>query len=260
MELVKAFIMGLVQGLTEFIPVSSSGHLILFDKWLGFNGGLTFDLALHIGTLLALFLFFGRDFYNLATGIFRPGKDRWLALMIILGTIPGVIAGVLLESYAETVFRSVQLVAVNLMLVAVLMLVIDKFSKKDLKIESITPKRALLIGAAQALALIPGVSRSGITIVAGLAAGFDRVTATRFSFLLSAPIITGATLKVLLDGDSFQQIGSEPALFLVGIVASFISGYVAIGFLLKYLANHGLAVFAYYRLALGAFILLSVGF
>lgn len=257
MQLLQAFILGLVQGLTEFIPVSSSGHLILFDHWLGFKGGLTFDIALNIGTLIALYLFFWRDFYQLITGIFRPGKDRRLALLIILGTIPAVIAGVFLESYAETAFRSVRLVAINLMIVAVLMLVVDKFAKRNLTIDDATPKKALLVGLAQAIALVPGVSRSGITIVAGLSAGFDRVAATRFSFLLSGPIILGATLKVLADGESLSQVAMQPALFIVGIVASFISGYFAIGFLLKYLARRGLAVFAYYRLALGAIILLT---
>lgn len=254
MELIQAIILGIVQGLTEFIPVSSSGHLILMDKWLGFSGaGLTFDVALHIGTFAALLLFFGKDFLALAKSIFIKDKNTKLAWLLVLGTIPAVVVGVLLQDLVETVFRSTNLVAFNLIWVGVLMLAVDRVAKRNQEISSLTPTKSLGIGAAQALALVPGVSRSGITITAGLLQGLDRVSATRFSFLLSAPAIAGATLKVIISDGG--QIASEPALFAAGIIASAVSGYLAIKFLISYLGKHGLGVFAYYRISLGTLIL-----
>ncbi|MBW3538510.1 undecaprenyl-diphosphate phosphatase [Candidatus Parcubacteria bacterium] len=257
MQIIQAIILGVVQGLTEFIPVSSSGHLILFNDWLGFeNAGLAFDLALHLGTLAALLLVLGRDFWDLAAGVWqrRPG-DVQLGLLLALATVPAVIAGVVLQSAAETAFRSSTLVAVNLIAVAIAMLVVDRAARLDTTIKRLRPAGALGIGAAQALALVPGVSRSGATITAGLAAGLDRVSATRFSFMLSAPVIAGAIAKVLLGPGSGDALAA-PALFAVGIAASFASGYVAIKFLLRYLSTHGLALFAYYRIALGLAVLI----
>jgi undecaprenyl-diphosphatase len=255
-EHLQAVVLGLTQGLTEFIPVSSSGHLILVGNFLQFpHSGLAFDVALDIGTLLALYIFFARDFYGLVHDAFVGGPHRRLAIFIALATLPAVIAGVLLQTAAETVFRSPQLVAVNLIWVGVIMYAVDRWVRHDRGEGSITLPRALGIGLAQALALVPGVSRSGATITAGRAVGLDRVTATRFSFLLSAPVITGATLKVLADGDSVSQMVAVPTVYAAGIVAAFVSGYLAIKFLIKYLEHHGLGVFALYRIALGVVIL-----
>lgn len=257
MLVLQALILGIIQGLTEFIPVSSSGHLILAERYLNFTkGGLTFDVALHIGTLAALLLVFYKDFFDLGLALFKRNEKTKLAWLLILATIPAVIAGVLLESKAESVFRSETLVAINLIVVAFVLLAADNIGKLTLGLKDMTGGKALGIGLAQALAIIPGVSRSGITISAGLFEGLDRVSATRFSFLMSAPIITGAILKVLAGGHVVQDVAANAGIFAVGVMASAVSGYLAIRFLLKYLAKHGLAVFAYYRIALGGIILL----
>lgn len=261
MELIKAIILGLVQGFTEFIPVSSSGHLILVGHFINFSySGLAFDTALDIGTLAALLAFFWKDFWSMAHDFVMGGPQRKLAGYILLATIPAVVIGVAIQSLAETVFRNNGLVAFNLIWVAVLMLLIDRGPQVIDKLSEIKLPQAILVGFAQALALIPGTSRSGITIVAGRALKFDRVTATRFSFLLSAPVIAGATLKVVLDGSTLSDMATVPGLYIAGIVAAFISGYWAIGFLIKYLGKHGLNIFAYYRLAVGGLILLMTVF
>lgn len=256
MQLLIALILGLTQGLTEFIPVSSSGHLILVGHFFNFQySGLAFDTALDIGTLAALYLFFARDFIELAHDLIKGGPKRKLALYILAATVPGVIIGVLIQHAAETIFRDARLVAVNLIWVGILMFLVDRFSRRQLHVESVTLPRALTVGVAQALALIPGVSRSGITITASRALGFDRVAATRFSFLLSAPIITGATLKVLLSDGNAAEMMKVPLLYGVGILAAFVSGYLAIKFLLAYLSHHSLGVFAIYRIVVGVIIL-----
>jgi len=260
-SIIQAIILGVVQGLTEFIPVSSSGHLLLTERILGVsNGGLTFDVALHIGTLLSLMVFFHEDIRLLARGLANKNEYSQLSRLIILATIPAVIAGILLENTVESTFRSVRLVAINLMIVAVLMLLAEKVAKqknKKTSLRNTTTKQALAIGAAQAIALVPGVSRSGITITTGLFAGLDRIAATRFAFLLALPITLGAIIKVCITSGSVQ-ISQEADLFAVGILTSFISGLFAIKFLLGFLSKHSLAVFAYYRLALGAIILLAL--
>jgi undecaprenyl-diphosphatase len=259
MQLIDAIILGLTQGLTEFIPVSSSGHLILVGHFLNFQySGLAFDTALDIGTLAALYLFFAKDIYELAHDFLFGGPHRRLAWYLIIGTIPAVIAGVLVEHAAETVFRDARLVALNLIWVGVLMYVVDRYFRRDRDIDHVTAPRALAVGAAQALALVPGTSRSGITITAGRAMGLNRVAATRFSFLLSAPVITGATLKVLASHDTLHQMAQVPGLYIAGILTAFVSGYFAIKFLIRYLSRHGLGVFALYRIAVGV-IILAIG-
>lgn len=257
MQLLQALILGITQGLTEFIPVSSSGHLILVGHAIGFkDSGLGFDTALDIGTLAALVVFFRRDIVALLIGLVRKTEMSRLSWLMVLATVPGVIAGVLLQHAAETTFRSGQLVAINLIIVAFVMLAADRLSRRQYSLDDMTVGRATSIGVAQALALVPGVSRSGITISAGLLAGFDRVAATRFSFLLSAPIIAGATAKVVLSPENWSQLTAQPMLYVVGIVAAFISGLWAIRFMLRYLTKHGLSLFAYYRIAVGVLILL----
>jgi undecaprenyl-diphosphatase len=259
MHIVQALILGVVQGLTEFIPVSSSGHLILVGHLIGFeDSSLGFDTALDIGTLLALLIFFWRDFVGLSKGLVTKTDQSKLAWLLVLATIPAVVAGVLLQSLAETTFRSSQLVAINLIAVAFIMLAADKLAKRNLGIKDIGVGRALSIGLAQALALVPGVSRSGITISAGMLTGLDGVSATRFSFLLSAPVIAGATLKVMIKPENLHQLTAEPLMYLVAILAAFASGYWAIRFMLKYLSRHGLAIFAYYRIVVGV-IILAIG-
>ncbi|HEX3082711.1 MAG TPA: undecaprenyl-diphosphate phosphatase, partial [Candidatus Saccharimonadia bacterium] len=161
----------------------------------------------------------------------------------------------LIQHLAETTFRSSRLVAFNLIWVGVVMFIIDRYSRRNLTLSHVNMGRALSVGVAQTLALVPGVSRSGITITMSRALGLDRVDATRFSFLLSAPIITGATLKVLLGHEAREQIAAAPSLYAVGIVAAAVSGYFSIKFLISYLSKHGLALFAVYRVAIGLLIL-----
>jgi undecaprenyl-diphosphatase len=256
MQLLDALILGLTQGLTEFIPVSSSGHLIVVGHFLNFqHSGLAFDTALDVGTLIALYLFFAKDFIELAHDFVVGGPKRKLATYLLVATIPGVVAGVLIQHAAETVFRDARLVAVNLIWVGVVMFVVDRYARRNKELADVTLPRALSVGVAQAVALVPGVSRSGITITASRALGFDRVSATRFSFLLSAPIITGATLKVLAKPSNLHEMMVMPMLYLVGIVAALVSGYLSIKFLLQYLSRHGLGVFAVYRVVVGVVIL-----
>lgn len=261
MNIVEAIILGLVQGLTEFIPVSSSGHLLLLHRVFGVTeNGLGFDVALHIGTLAALLVFFYQDGLELLQSITKRGPKSRLAWLIIIATIPAVVAGFLLQNAAETSFRSAKLVAITLGLMGLVMLLAEYVGRrnKTIPVEKISLKQGSFIGLIQAVALIPGISRSGSTISAGLFAGLDRVTATRFSFLLSIPITFGAILKFTFDGDTLKQVGQQTDLFIVGIITAFFSGLFAIRFLIRYLSKHGLHIFAYYRLALAASILVLV--
>jgi len=253
-NIIEAAALGIIQGLTEFIPVSSSGHLLLTQYALGVEGsGLAFDVALHIGTLFALILFFHKDIIHLVYGILGKNESKQLAWLIVLATIPAVIGGYALQSTAETTFRSPWIVSFNLIAVAILMLLAEKYAakRKQKSLDQIKWKQAISVGFAQVIALVPGVSRSGITITAGIFSGLDRVSATRFSFLLAIPITFGAVLKVTSDSSFTTQVSNEKAVFLVGIVAAFASGLFAIKFLISYLSKHSLAVFAYYRIALG---------
>jgi len=259
MQLLDALILGLTQGVTEFIPVSSSGHLILVGHFLHFQySGLAFDTALDIGTLVALYWFFARDFFELARDLVLGGPKRRLAWYLLLATVPAVLLGVLIQHAAETVLRDGRLVAVNLIWVGVVMFLVDRYRPQIHSVGSMSLGRALAVGLAQAVALVPGVSRSGATITAGRALGLDRVSATRFSFLLSAPVITGASLKVLVSDGNLHQMLAVPWLYGAGIAAALVSGYISIKFLLQYLSKHGLALFAAYRIVVGV-IILAIG-
>lgn len=263
MSIIEAIILGLVQGLTEFIPVSSSGHLVLMHHLLGVSeNGLAFDVALHIGTLVALVLFFGKDLWAYLHALFVKSDKTRLTWLLIGATIPAAIAGFLLESTAESTFRSPRLVSINLLVFGLVMLLAEHFyskRKKHQTLETTTTKQAMTMGFAQALAIVPGISRSGSTITAGLFTGLDRVSATRFSFLLGIPIIFGAIIKVLSQGHTVQQLGAEKTLVMIGVVTAFASGLFAIRFMLSFLGKHGLHVFAYYRIALGLIVLLVLG-
>jgi undecaprenyl-diphosphatase len=232
-------ILGIVQGLTEFIPVSSSGHLILAREFLSVHGNdLAFDAVLQLATVLAVLVYFWKDLWGLLYD--------WKKLkIIILATIPAVVFGLLLEKYMETVFRNVLLVAIMLAVGSFIMLLSEYFSTKD---KQLTLKNGFIIGLFQCLALIPGMSRSGMTISGGLFTGLSREEATRFSFLLSFPIILGSGLKKLLD------IPHIDAGLSVAFIVSFVVGLAAIHFLIKFLKNHSLRVFAWYRILLACFI------
>lgn len=264
MTIIQALILGLVQGLTEFIPVSSSGHLILFHQWLGVHqstqAGFLFDMALNIGTLSALVIYFRKDIWELINAVFdKTNKHFRLAWLLVLATIPAAIAGFLLKSTAESAFRSSTLVACSLIIAGLVMLSAEWYAKRiksKTKLDNVSTKQSLAIGLSQALAIVPGISRSGATITTGLFTDMDRVAATRFSFLLGIPIMFGAIMDTLLTKSALSSVGDQKDVFIVGIIAAFISGLFAIGFLLKYLAKHTLDVFAYYRIVLGAIIIL----
>lgn len=260
MTVLQALILGIVQGLTEFIPVSSSGHLVLLHQALGVTeNGLAFDVALHSGTLMALLIYFYKDIFELAKSVFIKSDKTRLAWLLAFATLPAVVAGLFLEGLAESKFRSSILVAINLIVVALFMLAAERYAKhyKDkTKLEATSTKQALGVGTAQALAIVPGVSRSGATITTGLFLGMDRVAATRFSFLLGVPIIFGAIVKVFLSDGVIDSVKGEAGIFAVGVIAAFASGLFAIQFMLKYLAKHTLDVFAYYRIGLGVLVIL----
>jgi len=233
--------------------------LLLTQKALGVSGtGFTFDVALHLGTLIALLIFFNRDLALLIRAIFVKSKQTKLAWLLIFATIPAAVIGYLLENAAESRFRSSTLVSINLAAFAVIMLLAERYAKRyknPRKLEGVTRKEAMVMGFAQAAAIVPGVSRSGATITAGLFSGLDRVAATRFSFLLGIPITAGAVLKVLVKDSAFSQIHDEAGIFITGVLAAFITGMFAIKFMLSYLAKHSLAIFAYYRMGLAALVL-----
>jgi undecaprenyl-diphosphatase len=249
----EALVLGVLQGLTEFIPVSSSGHLVLAEELFNLDtGGLLFDVMLHAGTLLALLAYFRRDIIDISLRFIRG--DRRLGWQIVLATIPAAVAGFFLQSLASDEFRSVGLVIFNLAFVGVIMMLADRFPQQH-KLEKLNNKQALAIGFGQALALIPGVSRSGITISAGRALSLTRESAARFAFLIAIPITLGAIVKLLIDSN-VAEITTNVSSFAVGVLSATLTGYWAIGFLLRYLRTRSLNIFAYYRFGLAAVILL----
>jgi len=251
--MLEAIILGIVQGLTEFLPISSTAHLILFPwffNWRGEINTLTFDVALHAGTLLALILFFWRDWLEL---IFK--KQRLFGL-IVLASIPAGVAGFLLNDIVENNLRKPLVISIMLIAVGILMLVAERANKHK-GLEKTGLKDSLIIGIAQAIAIIPGVSRSGITISAGLFRGFEREASARFSFLLSTPLIAGATALHLKEA-LISQTNHDFRLFFAGIITSFITGFIAIKFLLKFLKKNPLNLFVYYRFVLSAVIIAGI--
>ena len=264
MNFFQAIFLGLLQGVTEFLPISSSGHLALVEFFLGIEeAGLVFDVALHLGTLLGVCIYFRRDLFKMLTALVNPqvlgedaGYQRRLAFYICLGTMPAVAAGFFLKDVAETSFRSPFLIAATLAGAGLLLLLADKAGKHLRDMQSIGFIDVALIGLFQAFALMPGVSRSGITMTAGLMRGFNRMSAARFSFLLSVPVILGAGIYNLPD---IISQGSEPGqlgFYLAGFFTAAVSGYLVIAFLLRFIQSHSFAVFAYYRFVLAGVVLL----
>jgi len=257
MTIWQAVVLGLVQGLGEFLPISSSAHLVLVPWLLGWHDpGLSFDVALHLGTLVAVAAYFWRDWLLLLSGAFSgfssfQGRLFWY---LVLACIPGAVIGYLLEDLVETTFRQPVLIALLLMIMGLVLYQADRFGRKQTEIEQISLRQSLLIGFSQALAVLPGVSRSGITMATGLFSGLSREAAARFSFLLSAPIILGAGLVKLPR--LLAQPGAVDLAFLVGIGTAAVSGFLSIGFLLRYLRSGSFLPFAGYRLLLGSLVLL----
>ncbi|MEX2225810.1 MAG: undecaprenyl-diphosphatase UppP [Dehalococcoidia bacterium] len=264
-DLLKAALLGIVQGLTEFLPVSSTGHLILSQKALGIDEeryGLSFDVALHLGTLIALLAYFGGRWRPLIEAGLRSlstrslaDDDARLAWLIVLGTIPAAVTGLLFEDQIEDAFRSPALVATMLIAFSAVFVVAEAFGKRTRRIDALTWRDALVIGVAQAVALVPGVSRSGATISAGLLRDIDRGEAATFAFLMSAPIILGAVISqipgVVMDFADGALGWSDAAFFIVGLTCAAIVGYASIAFLLRFLVTNSLIPFVYYRVALG---------
>jgi undecaprenyl-diphosphatase len=267
-DLFKAVVLGIVQGLTEFLPVSSTGHLIITEEALGVSEdtfGLTFDAAIHLGTLAAVLIYFRDTFRTLVADFFSSIRARkWdatpgsrLAWLLVLGTIPAGIAGLLLENVIEDTFRSPALVAVMLIVFSFVLLAAERLATRGRVVGDARPMDALVLGVAQSVALIPGVSRAGITISAGMLRGFQRPEAAVFAFLLSAPVIAAAGGKQLFDIARRDTGGQDTDLTLVlaGMVTAAIVGYGAIAFLVHFLRGNPLYLFVIYRIALGALVL-----
>ena len=267
MGILQAIVLGLVQGATEFAPVSSSGHLILVPWILGWvmigdtDVRKSFDVALHVGTLLGALVYFRQDVTRYAVAWFRSvgarkmsTPDGRIAWALVVGTIPGAIAGALFENVIQEELGAPWLIAVMLVAFGMLLVLVDRRARSDRGLDTIGPRDGLVLGTAQALALQPGVSRSGVTITAARAMGLDRQSAARFSFLLSLPIIAGAGAYKAVD---LAQTGLQghACEFVAGIVASAISGFAVIWGLLRYLKRHDFAVFLWYRVALAATVL-----
>ena len=267
MNNLHALILGTVQGLTEVLPISSSAHLIIIPKLLGWaESGLTFDVALHLGSLIALSLYFWRDIFDMAYNFigsisgkgFHSAGNR-LPWYIIIGTVPAAIAGKALEEPIEKIFRqSPTLICSFLILFGLLLAFADTTGAKKWKLDRITLKAAILIGLAQCLALIPGVSRSGITITAALLLGYNRETSARFSFLLSLPIVFGAALLKVGHLLKTGIPSGETTPLLIGVASSAIFGYLSVVFLLKLVQRYSLYPFVWYRLAAGGLFLLLI--
>ncbi len=255
---IQAALLGIVQGLTEFLPVSSSAHLILARAFFGFDSdkfGLAFDVACHLGTLIAVVIYFRREIARMVGALARlfdlADTDARLMWLIVVGTLPAIVVGLLFKHQIEDHLRTPSVAAVALALGAVLFFVAERIGAKTREERTLTFAEAFLIGGAQAIALIPGVSRSGATITVALLIGLRRAEAARFIFLLAIPVILGAAAseapKLLKAG-----LGDTASLFLIGIVSSAVVGYAAVKYFIRYLANHSLDVFAWYRLALAA--------
>jgi undecaprenyl-diphosphatase len=268
----QAIVLGLVQGATEFAPISSSGHLILVPWMFGWaligdaDVQKSFDVALHVGTLLGALVYFRHDVVRYAGAWFRSigarrigSPDERIAWALALGTIPGAVVGATFEDVIQERLGEPWLIAVMLVAFGVVLILVDRRARSDRRYDSIRPRDGLLLGTAQALALQPGVSRSGVTITAARAMGLDRESAARFSFLLSLPIIAGAGVYKAVDlaDTGLQGHGGE---FAAGLVASAISGFVVIWGLLRYLRRHDFTVFLWYRVVLAIVVVGLIAF
>lgn len=243
MNSLSAILLGIIQGITEFLPISSTGHLILFAYFFSIPSNLSFDAFVHLGSFLAIVVYFRKEL-----------KEIWsYKKLILLSAIPGGIAGLILGHVIENYFRSPEKVAIMLILMTIPMFLGEKLGRKNLSIKDLNLSKALIIGFAQALALLPGTSRSGITISAGLLVGLKREESAKYSFLAGAPLILGAGvyegIKLIREDDILLDVA------LSGLVSSTISSFLAILFLLKFLKNNTLTFFIIYRLILGVIIL-----
>ncbi len=259
MSFIQMLLIAVIQGVTEFLPISSSGHLILLPKLAELpDQGPLIDVAVHIGSLLAIIIYFWRDVRGLAQGGFatigigKAPEQRNLFLWIVIGTIPAVAVGFLLKDMLEE-FRSTHLVAVNLIVYGILLGIADRFGKEERSYENLTLRDAIIVGCAQALALVPGTSRSGVTMTAARFLGYKRVEAARFSFLLSIPAVAGAGTLVALElADATAQMQMDA---LITGALTFVAAFATMAFLMNFLRKATMMVFVVYRVALGVALL-----
>jgi undecaprenyl-diphosphatase len=266
---IQAAVLGVVQGLTEFLPVSSSGHLILVPFFLHWpDQGLDFDVAVNTGTLLAVLAYFHRDLRDLIVGFFtgaprsRDGEfaPRPMAWAILVGTIPAGLVGLFGKDWIETHLRNPEVIAMTTFAYGVLLFLADRFGRKVRTVDQVTILDGLVVGCAQALALIPGTSRSGVTITAALLLGFMRPSAARFSFLLTVPISVLAALKSAKDLADAGAGAAQLAPMAIGLVVSAVVGYAVIAWLLAWLRRRDLTVFVVYRMILAVVIVAALVF
>lgn len=257
LEIIQSIFIGGVQGITEFLPISSSAHLVLVPYIFNWQYvGLDFDIALHFGTVLAIIVYFFKDWIMIFKQAFLKGKNEELDLpasllwQIAVASIPAAIVGYFLRDLIESHFHFPLLIATNMAIFGLIFGLVDRFSKNDTTISKVTYPKSFIVGIAQSLALIPGISRSGITIVAAKALGLKRDSAARFSFLLGMPAMIGAFVYEFKPSELITTSIS----FYVGVLASFVVGYFAISFLLNYLKKRTFAIFVWYRLIFAAIV------
>jgi undecaprenyl-diphosphatase len=268
-SLLEAIVLGIAQGLTEFLPISSTGHLRIIPAFAGWEDpGAAFTAVTQLGTMAAVLLYFRKDLARIVSAWLRSLRDpsvrstldARLGWYILLGTIPIGIFGLLFKDQIETGARDLYLIGVALIVLGLILLAADQLGRRTRVIESITARDGIVMGLAQALALIPGVSRSGSTITAGLFLNFDRTAAARFSFLLSVPavVLSGLLeLSSIASGEEGEHVGA--AELIVATVLAFVTGYLSIAFLLRWLTSHSMTIFVVYRVVLGALVLTLVG-
>jgi undecaprenyl-diphosphatase len=266
MSLVYAVLLGVIQGLTEFLPVSSSAHLILARTFFGWDAeqfGMAFDVACHVGTLVAVLVYFRSDILAMIRAIPRvgtlagpaPDPAAWTALLIVVGTVPAIVVGVAFGGVIEATLRRPEVAGATLAVGALAFFAVERYGARRRTRESLGLWDAILIGCAQAAALVPGVSRSGATMATGMALGMRRDESARFVFLLGVPAILAAAVKEGLPLVKNGLPSGEGPLFAAGIVSSAVVGYLAVRFFIRYVGRHSLAAFAWYRLALAAAVL-----
>src|SRR5215213_1594871 len=266
MSTLEAIVLGLVQGLTEFLPISSSGHLRVVPAFFGWEDpGAAFTAVVQLGTMAAVLLYFRHDLWRIARAWLRSLRDpehrreldARMGWYILLGTIPIGIFGLIFADQIESGARDLSLIGTTLIVLGLLLLAAERVGRRDRDLPAIKRRDAIVIGFAQACALVPGVSRSGATITAGLFLGFDRESAARYSFLLSVPAVVLSGLFELRDIGGDENAGVVPT--IIATLLAFVVGYASIAFLLRWLTRHSTAVFVAYRVALGALVLVLTG-
>lgn len=265
MQIYQSIVLGIVQGLTELLPISSSAHLFLIPWFFNWEIPESFDVALHFGTLLAIGIFFFKDWIELIQGGLKTitkkekSTEGRLFWYIVIATIPGGIIGFILDKYAEGILTQPLIIAIALIVMGIILYIVDKNAKNKTDYENLSFKQTFIIGLSQALAFIPGVSRSGITMTTGRLMGVKREAAAKYSFMLSAPIVLAATVFKLNEFIEYFAIANITGIiaFIMGVLASFIVGILVIKFLLEFLRNRSFKVFAIYRIVIGILVIVA---